>query len=371
MKIIDRYMLKEYLVPLGYILGSFCMLYVVLDLFDRFPAFVEAKVPLTDVFVYYFFYLFAVNGFVPFLVVILPIALLLAALYTLTMFARHNELTAMCASGVSVRRLMTPLMMVGLCASLFGAVAQETFGPLATRWVSDYGRRVLKGVAESEDIVPHYVYHAGAANRQWLVDLFNMREPERLKGVKVLQEREDGTLMTEVLAKRAEWLDGSWWFYGMQSRPYNEAGEPAGPLTAPSETPVEMPALTETPEDLLNEIRKTDYLSSWDMIKFLKARPNLSGPARARREVDIYARIAMPWSCMVLILLSLPATAGGVRRPALRSVGFGLAALFGFYFMVNFGMILGKREILWPWLAGWLPNIVFLVIGGSLTSRLK
>jgi len=87
--------------------------------------------------------------------------------------------------------------------------------------------------------------------------------------------------------------------------------------------------------------------------------------------VDIYARIAMPWSCMVLILLSLPATAGGVRRPALRSVGFGLAALFGFYFIVNMGMILGKREVLWPWLAGWLPNIVFLAIGGSLTSRMK
>jgi len=52
-------------------------------------------------------------------------------------------------------------------------------------------------------------------------------------------------------------------------------------------------------------------------------------------------------------------------------VGFGLAALFGFYFIVNMGMILGKREVLWPWLAGWLPNIVFLAIGGSLTSRMK
>lgn len=371
MKIIDRYMLKEYLVPLGYIMGSFCMLYVVLDLFDRFPSFVEAKSPISDVLLFYLYYLFAVNGFVPFVVVILPIALLLAALYSLTMFARHNELTAMCASGVSVRRLMTPLMGVGLCASLVGAVAQESFGPMATRWVADYSKRVLKGGSEEADTVYNYVYDAGASHRRWLVDRFNTRTPDQLKGVKLLQEREDDSLMTEILAKRAEWLDGSWWFYGLQSRPYNEAGEPAGPLSAPSETPVEMADLQETPDDLLNEIQNTDYLSSWDMIKFLRARPNLSGAARARREVDIYARVAMPWSCMVLILLSLPATAGGVRRPALRSVGFGLAALFGFYFLVNMGMILGKREILWPWLAGWLPNIVFLVVGGWLTSRLK
>jgi lipopolysaccharide export LptBFGC system permease protein LptF len=81
--------------------------------------------------------------------------------------------------------------------------------------------------------------------------------------------------------------------------------------------------------------------------------------------------MAMPWSCMVLILLSLPATAGGVRRPALRSVGFGLSALFGFYFIVHAGMFLGKSQVFWPWLAGWLPNIVFLGVGGVLTSRLK
>lgn len=371
MKIIDRYMLKEYLLPLAYIAGSFCMLYVVLDLFNQFPSFVEAKVPIVDVFIYYGYYLFAVNGFVPFIVVILPIALLLAALYTLTMFARHNELTAMCASGVSVRRLMTPLMAVGFCASLLGAMAQETLGPYATRWVENYEQRVLKGKKEPSSVVIDYMFHSGSTHRQWLLDRFDQQDPGRFKGVRVLQEREDGTLKTEIIAKRAEWLDGAWWFYEMQSRPYNELGEPAGPLSEPWDKPMEMTELTETPTDLLNEIQQPDFMSSWDMIKTLRAKPNLSDAARARREVDIYSRIAMPWSCMVLILLSLPATAGGVRRPALRSVAFGLAALFGFYFMVNMGMILGKRELMWPWLAGWLPNLVFLVIGGALTSRLK
>ena len=165
MKIIDRYMLKEYLVPLGYILGSFCMLYIVLDLFNQFPNFVEAKAPIWDVFIYYGYYLFAVNGFVPFIVVILPIALLLAALYTLTMFARHNELTAMCASGVSVRRLMTPLMTVGFCASLFGAMAQETLGPMASRWVASYNHRVLKGGGDGGEVVNYYLYHAAGTHR--------------------------------------------------------------------------------------------------------------------------------------------------------------------------------------------------------------
>jgi lipopolysaccharide export LptBFGC system permease protein LptF len=37
---------------------------------------------------------------------------------------------------------------------------------------------------------------------------------------------------------------------------------------------------------------------------------------------------------------------------------------------VNAGLILGKRAVLWPWLAGWLPNLLFLAAGWALTRRL-
>lgn len=371
MKIIDKYVLRQYLIPLGYLLSAFCLLYVVLDLFGRFPDFVEAKVPIRDVLVYYGYYLFAVNGFVPFVVVILPIALLLAALYALTMFAQHNELTAMCASGVSIRRLMRPLLAVGFCASLFAAVAQETLGPKATRWKDEYTKYVLKHVERDADYVSNYIYHTGITHRQWLISRFDMRHPGQMDGVKIMQERPDGTLETEIVAERAEWLDGTWWLHAMQTRPYNEAGEPMGPMSSASEKPVEMSEYTETPEEFRSELQDTDFLSSLDLWRYLESRPNLTGKGRARRLTAIHARLAMPWSCMVLILLSLPATAGGGRRPALRSVGFGLAALFGFYCIVMLSTILGQRGDIPPWAGGWSPNLIFLAIGGYLTFRLR
>jgi len=346
-------------------------MYVILDLFDRFPDFLEAKVPIQDVLLYYFYYLFAVNGFVPFVVVVLPIALLLSALYTLTLFSRHNELTAMCASGVSIRRLMVPFMLVGFCASLCAAVVQETLGPKATGWISEFKKQVLEHSDASAGLVRNYLYHSTTGHRQWLIAKLNKTDPGRLSGVKVSQEREDESLAMEIMAHKAEFLDGHWWFYGVQRREYNQLGDPVGPLSPPGEKPEEMTDLTETPTDFLNELVDTDYLSSWQLFEYLRSHPTLSGAGRARREVDIFARLAMPWSCMVMILLSLPATGGGVRRQALLSVGFGLVALFGFYFFVNLGMILGKREILWPWLAGWLPNLVFLGVGSFLTWRLR
>jgi lipopolysaccharide export system permease protein len=370
-RIISRYILRQYLVPLTYILSAFCLMYVIADLFERFPDFVQAKVPLLRVLQYYGYYLFAVNGFVPFIVVILPIVLLLGALYTLTMFARHNELTAMLASGVSIRRMMTPFLFVGFCASVFCAVTQETVGPFATRWIAEFNRSMSPRKNESADLVKDYFYHTGLTHRQWQIGEFNPRKPTRLMRVKVNQERQDGSLAIEYLATRAEYLDGRWWFYGLQQRTFNELGDPLGPITPPVEMPQEMVEFGEAPADFVSELQKPDYLSSFEMMRYLDSRPDMKGPSRTRREVDIFSRLAMPWSCMVMILLSLPATAGGVRRPALRSVAFGLGALFLFYILLQGGIILGKVGIIEPWLAGWLPNIAFLMVGAFLTWRLR
>jgi lipopolysaccharide export system permease protein len=370
-RIINRYILRQYLVPLSYILCAFCLMYVIADLFERFPDFVQAKVPLLQVLQYYGYYLFAVNGFVPFIVVILPIVLLLGALYTLTMFARHNELTAMLASGVSIRRMMMPFLMVGLCASVFCAITQETVGPRATRWISEFNRQMTQGKGHSKDVMRDYFYHTGATHRQWQIGEFNPRKPNKLKKVKVNQERRDGSLAIEYVASRADYLDGRWWFYGLQQRAFNELGDPLGPITAPSETPQEMGEFVESPSDFVSELEKPDFLSSFEMMRYLDSRPDMQGPSRTRREVDVFSRLAMPWSCMVMILLSLPATAGGVRRPALRSVAFGLGALFVFYVLLQGGIILGKVGVIEPWLAGWLPNIAFLALGGLLTWRLR
>jgi len=371
MKIIDRYVLKQFLIPFGYLLCGFSMLYIVIDLFDRFGDFVEAKVPVTDVLIYYGYYLFKVNGFVPFIVTALPITLLLATLYTLTMFARHNELTAMCAGGVSLRRLMLPLLGVGLCASLTGMVIQETLGPQATRWINDYTKQTLKHSSDSAFLVRDYLYQSGESHRQWLVKEFDQRTPGLLKGVKVTQERADGTLAAEITAERVEWLDGAWWFYGVRKREFDQRSDPVGPPGALSEQPVEMPDYDERPADFVGELQDPDLLSTMDMIRSVMARKNAGGGWVARRWTDIHARLAMPWACLILVLLALPATAGGARRPAMRSVLFAILALFGFYFLAMLGKILGGRELLEPWVAGWLPDLVFLGVGSWLTWRLK
>src|SRR5438046_6123231 len=107
MRLLDRYLLRELLIPLAYCLSGFLIFWISFDLFSELSHFQEEKLGPPEIARYYLFKL------PEFIVLILPIALLLVLLYSLTNHARDNELTAIRAAGVSLLRLCLPYLMVG------------------------------------------------------------------------------------------------------------------------------------------------------------------------------------------------------------------------------------------------------------------
>src|SRR6266446_946081 len=123
MRLLDRYLLRELLVPLGYCLGGFLVFWIAFDLFGNLGVFQTNRLRGPDVAEYYLF------KAPEFLVVVLPIALLLALLYTLTNHARHHEITAIRSAGVSLWRLCLPYLVVGLGLSLLLFMVNELWAP--------------------------------------------------------------------------------------------------------------------------------------------------------------------------------------------------------------------------------------------------
>ncbi len=112
MRLLDRYLLRELLVPLGYCLGGFLIFWMAFDLVAELHKLQECNLLPGDIAQYYLVQIPSV------LVLILPIALLLALLYALTNHARHHEITAIRAAGVSLWRLLLPYFAVGFAVSV-------------------------------------------------------------------------------------------------------------------------------------------------------------------------------------------------------------------------------------------------------------
>src|SRR2546429_2429016 len=102
MRLLDRYVLRELLIPLGFCLCFFLVFWISFDLFSELGNYQKNNLLIGDVAEYY------LVKIPEFLVLVMPMALLLALLYTLTNHARYHELTAMRAAGVSLGRICLP-----------------------------------------------------------------------------------------------------------------------------------------------------------------------------------------------------------------------------------------------------------------------
>ncbi|MBI3985662.1 MAG: LptF/LptG family permease [Lentisphaerae bacterium] len=136
MKLIDKYMLSRFFVPFGICVAAFCMLFVVVDMFEHLSDFIEAGTPVVQVARFYVFYLPALVVF------IMPISILLGLLYSLWQLTRRNELTAMRASGIGFARLTLPLLIFGLFAGILTGLVNETVAPWSTYWAQQYVERI-------------------------------------------------------------------------------------------------------------------------------------------------------------------------------------------------------------------------------------
>lgn len=362
MKIIDRYLLRTFLVPFFYCLTAFMMIYVIFDLFDNLNDFVEGKTPLLLVVKYYLILLPSV------LIRIVPISLLLAVLYSLSSLTKNNELTAMRASGISIIRLMVPFLSVGLAFTIIVGFVHETVGPGAAYWCYNFVREQKKNDPAAVYIKQDLAIKHQGTRRIWLVGEFDIRD-SRMRQIEVIQQREDTSDAMKIRAKEAQWLDGRWWFKDLVEQTYDLDGNPMGPprfaLTE------EMVDLTEQPSLFLNEFKDPEFLSSLELVDYLKTHQHREPAALARIEADLHSRLAMPWTCFIVTLLGIPFGSQTGRKGAFLGVALSIGLFFSYYVLVNVGLGVAKKMVVPAVVGGWLPNIIFLIIGLIMVYRMR
>lgn len=362
MKLITRYLLAHLRRPWIYIMAGFAIIAVLIDLFGNFLEFWEAGAPLASVLLYYAILL---PTYLPYL---MPVSLLLALLYALWQLGKHSEIVAMSASGLSRLQLFSPYLLVGLAASLGLLGINEWFNPWALQWTRQF--RMARGRAEGGEVLRVPVAFKNVVGRRiWQIDLFDPRPQTsyELRGINLIQQRPDGSDEFRLEAARGRWMDGHWWFEQVTMRYYNSQNDPVGPVESHPE--LEMTMLSETPRDFLNEIKDSTERSALDILRFLKTHPAISKETRQRLLVDFHYRLAAPWLCVIVILLGIPFGIHAGRRGMGLGILFALLAFFGYYILMGLGLAYGKQHLIPPWLAGWLPNLVFLTIGLAMIRR--
>ena len=101
----------------------------------------------------------------------------------------------------------------------------------------------------------------------------------------------------------------------------------------------------------------------------LKTHPSLDKHEVASKRYDIHARLASPFSCLIITLFAIPAGVATGRQSVFKGVLIAVALFFGFYAVSISCMVLAKNMLLPVLIGAWLPNILFLAAGLYLFQR--
>jgi lipopolysaccharide export system permease protein len=375
MRLHDRYLLRELLVPLGYSLCGFLVFWVSSDLFVALGDFRKRGLSVRDIAEYY------VVVMPDFLVVVLPIALLLSLLYALTSHARHNEITAIRAAGVGVWRLALPYLGVGLVGSLTLLAINEFWAPdsdeIAKVILERHLPTVVRNAGKKE--FRNLCFENSRDGRIWRIGVYNSQTGLMIEPI-VSWTAQEGDRPWQLKADRAIHTNGVWTFYNV--REFKATAQTDLPPVPSLQTNVlAMPEFTETPEEISSEIKISASLSLHaarkadvpitELLHYLRLHPSPSRSDAAWLHTKLQGRFAAPWTCLVVVLIAIPFGAAAGRRNVYVGVASSILICFVYFVLQQVGLALGTSGSLPPWLAAWFPNLSFGLAGIWLTTRVR
>ncbi len=374
MRLLDRYLLRELLVPLAYCLGGFLIFYVAFDLVFGIKGFQEKQLGLGDIAEYY-----AVTLPEILVMPVIPVSLLLALLYALTNHNRHQELTAMRTAGVGLWRLSLPYFGVGFLLALAVLAMNELLVPPS----SDRAREILRRHDPnpmSRVWIPKLSFHNEAEGRHWSIDKYNRATAEMI-APHILWDQPDGSFRV-INAERGIYTNGQWVFFNVEDW-VTQTPSPTNSSPLPGQKPhaILRLALSETPAWIKSELKvaalspeaaaRKPQLSIREILDYLRLHPRQDRAERAKLMTQFQCRLAEPFTCLTVALIALPFGARAGRQNVFAGVASSIFICFGYFFMQRFAMGLGVAGTLPPFLAAWLPNLGFGLAGLVLIWRAR
>jgi lipopolysaccharide export system permease protein len=349
-RVLDRYLVRSVLVPLGGSLVVFLTLSIVVDLFEKLDTFIDHSVSVGLVTRYYV-------ATVPSLVaLILPITMLIGVLFSLGGMARRNELIAMTAAGVSLYRILRPVFACGLAVSVVGLAFTTELVPRGNRISHEIYDHEIKDRPRISGTVRRDLSYLGAGGRFFLIRRYD-GEKGRMDDV-VVQQFSEGTLTRRIDAVYALWDGQEWVFHDGFLRTFRGNAPPH--VEQFEERSFE--EIREKPHDFLRPVKEPDEMTLPELSDHI-LRTAASGGDVRRLQVNRDTRYSFPFASFIVVLLGAPLT-GAIRRGG-HALGFGIALLVGFlyYILLQVGETFGDSGSLPPVVAAWLPNATFVLAG--------
>lgn len=349
MSILDRYLIKKFLFNLVFGIAAFVVIFLVIDLIENIDKFIDRGAGISLVVQYYLY-------FIPYIISLtLPVSMLLACLFALGSMSQHNEIVAQKSAGISMYRMFMPLLILSFMISILAGIFTEGLVPETNQRRMDIYRYDIQNNPRNSASRQNNIYLQDRKDRKVSIAFFNGDKNEALRIS--IQYFDGSRLQKRIDAKRMVWHNQLWTLYGVTERILQDSID-----VVQNYSELNMPELKFRPANLLELQKQPEEMSYSELKQFVTEMTDIGAVVR-KWIVELHLKISYPFANFIIILFGAPIAAHRRRSGVAVGIGISLLVCFIYFLFIRTGQVLGHEGTLEPWLAAWIGNIIFGVLG--------
>jgi LPS export ABC transporter permease LptF/LPS export ABC transporter permease LptG len=357
--LLDDYVLRDFFIYLGMILSSFLVLVIVFTLFELLGDILRNQVPPTVVAEY-------LLNVTPYLLYnVAPLVMLLAVLVTFGLMQRSNEITAIKATGTSIYRIVTPVIVAAAMLAVALFFADQFYLP-RTNQRQEALHNQIKGKPAQTYLRPDRKWIFGQHNDIYYYQFFDP-DRDQFGNVTVFQlNRATFAITRRVHAERAHWAESlNRWIYEQGwDRTLNVSAianyHPFDVATFPD--------LPETPSYFKKEVKQYTEMNYEELRSYIRDLQQ-SGFDVVRLRVQLHKKLSYPLITLIMAVLAIPFSLSTGKKGAITGVAVAVGIAVFYTVVSRLFEAMGDLNQLPPALAAWSPDLIFILVGGYLILK--
>lgn len=357
--IIDKYILKRYLMTFTVMLLLFIPIGITIDVSEKINRMLENKVPFVKIVAYY-------GDFVVYFANLLfPIFLFLSIIWFTSKLANNTEIIAILSSGISFSRFLRPYIIGATIVSLFALLMGFFLVPKASEGFKNFRYLYLIGNGRNEMRETNDVYRQINDNDFIYVSNFNQ---EAKTGYNfVLEHFEKGVLKSKISASTIMYnpKDKTYTLMNFVKREVGELNDKIEVASTKSQKfKFEL-------DDLTPVVYIAETLNMTDLDKFIEKERKRGSSNINIYLVVKYRKYSIPISAFILTIIAVAVSSMKRRGGMGINLAIGIGVAFSYVFLDKIFGTMAEKSSINPLIAVWIPNVVFGILAYYLLKNAK
>ena len=352
---IDRYIIKKFIGTFFYALTLLLLVVIVIDISEKIDDFMEHDLDMWTIISEYYLH------FIPYFANLFsPLFIFISVVFFTSKLADNSEIIAIFNSGMSFKRFLRPFIISSVFLASLSFLLGSFVIPIANKNRIDFENKYL---VSQKKILRKNIHLQTSENQYIYLEGYNNK---RNIGYKFsLENFENGILKSKIRANYIQWNETSenWTINNYEIRTFYKEKESIISGVKLDST------LLLLPSDFVVQLNLAETMNLQELNENIITESNLSSGKAKFYKIEKHKRIAFPFAIIILTIIAVALSSRKVKGAIGTNMGLGLLISFSYILFFQFSSTFATNGNLEPWLAVWIPNILYILLGIFLLRR--